>query len=225
MPAFSVGVQPSQVLAVGSGAGGEAAGGGMAAAGGVGGVGGTIQNKRSGYEGLELRPLLYATRVLGLHDVITPINTASPSYPENVDRDFGPWGLSFASDRWDLRRALVLEMTTRHALGGEEQPARQVLYVDLQTLQPLYLATWDQRDEMTNVGMYVYRWSDDRPDYPRWPDDAERPIRVLDSVGAAFANLAEAGSWRRESWTTVATPPPDSEVKRLVSVNELTKRR
>jgi hypothetical protein len=78
---------------------------------------------------------------------------------------------------------------------------------------------------MTNVGMYVYRWSEDRPDYPRWPDDRERPIRVLDSVGAAFANLAEAGSWRRESWTNVATPPPDGEVKRLVSVNELTKRR
>ena len=30
-------------------------------------------------------------------------------YPTAEDRPFGPWGLSFASDRWDLRRALVIE--------------------------------------------------------------------------------------------------------------------
>ena len=41
----------------------------------------------------------------------------------------------------------------------------------------------------------------------------------------AFANLAESGSWRRESWTSVSTPPPDGEVKQLLSVNQLTKRR
>jgi hypothetical protein len=48
---------------------------------------------------------------------------------------------------------------------------------------------------------------------------------VIDPVGAAFANLAEHGSWRRESWTNVSTPPPDGEVKQLLSVNQLTKRR
>ena len=222
MPSFSVGVQPTQTLAVGSGAGGDA--GGMAAAGGVGGVSGTITAKRSGYEGLEIRPLLYSAKLLGLHDVLTPIAAISASYPENEDREFGPWGLSFASDRWDLRRALVLELTAKEPTGGDRD-ARQILYVDLQTLHPIYIATYDQRNEQTNVGMYVWRWSEDRADYPRWPDDPERPVRVLDSVGAAFANLSEDGSWRRESWQNVSTPPPDATVKRMVSVNELTKRR
>ena len=78
---------------------------------------------------------------------------------------------------------------------------------------------------MTNVGYYVGRWSEDREDYPAWPDDPQREISVLDSVGAAFANLSEAGSWRRESWENVATPPPNNVVKRMISVNELTKRR
>jgi hypothetical protein len=78
---------------------------------------------------------------------------------------------------------------------------------------------------MTNVGMYAGRWSEDRADYPRWPDDPARAVRVIDPVGAAFANLAEHGSWRRESWANVGTPPPDAEVKRLLSVNQLTKGR
>ncbi|MCP5068200.1 MAG: DUF1329 domain-containing protein [bacterium] len=220
MPSFSVGVVPNQQLMVGSG-GGSA--GGVGAAGGVGGIGGTVQNKRSGYEGLVFRPLLYETVVLGLHDVLAPINSAVPGYPENEDRDFGPWGLSFASDRWDLRRALVLEMRAKEPTG--DLNARQVLYVDLQTLQPLYMATFDGKEEMTNAGLYTGRWSDDREGYPGWPDDETRPVRVIDSVGAAFANLAESGSWRRESWENVATPPPDKTVKRMTSVSGLTRRR
>jgi hypothetical protein len=222
MPSFAVGVQQNQQLAVGSGGSSEA--GGMSAAGGVSGVSGTITAKRSGYEGLEIRPLLYHATVMGMHDVLAPINATLPCYPESPDRDFGPWGLSFASDRWDLRRTLVLEATAKQPRGGDRD-AKMVLYVDLQTLQPLYMATYDSKGEMTNVGYYVGRWSEDREDYPAWPDDPQRPIRVLDSVGAAFANLSEAGSWRRESWENVATPPPDRTVKRMISVNELTKRR
>lgn len=224
MPAFSVGVQPNQQLAVASGAGDSGTGGAMGAAGGVGGVSGSITAKRSGYEGLEIRPLLYRVKLIGLHDVLAPINAASPCYPDNPDRDFGPWGLSFASDRWDLRRALVLEASSKQSAGGDRD-AKLILYVDLQTLQPLYMATYDGKGEMTNVGYYVGRWSEDREDYPRWPEDPQREIRVLDSVGAAFANLSEAGSWRRESWGNVSTPPSDKTVKRMLSVNDLTKRR
>jgi len=221
MPSFSVGVVPNQQIAVGGG-GGDA--GGMAAGIGAGGLGGTIQTKRSGYEGLEFRPNLYEARVAGLHDVLVPINIAAPVYPEDEDRSFGPWGLSFASDRWDLRRALVLENTLDADIGSDDV-SQTLLYVDLQTLQPLYLATFDSKGEMTNVGMYAGHWSEDSEDYPRWPDDEDRPVRVLDSVAASFANLAMNGSWRRESWDNVSTPPPDRTVKRMISTGELTKRR
>jgi hypothetical protein len=204
--------------------------GGGAGAGAVGGAqapraaGGTIQTQRSGYERLEYRPLLDHVGALALHDVLTPLNSVSTSYPESPDRDFGPWGLSFAGDTWDLRRALVLDLRKKEGVGSEIE-ARQILYVDLQTLQPLYIGTFDEKGEMTNIGMYAGRWSEDREDYPRWPDDPERAVRVIDSVGAAFANLSEEGSWRRESWNNVSTPPSDREVKQLLSVNQLTKRR
>ena len=220
MPSFSVGVVQNQQLPLGGGAAGA---GGVSGGASVGGDGGTIQTKRSGYEGLEFRPNLYSAKVVGLHDVLAPINLAQPVWPAAPDRDFGPWGLSFASDRWDFRRALVIEATQRDA-NDESENARQVIYVDLQTLQPLYTATFDKKDEMTNVGIFAGRWSETREDYPRWPDDPAREIRVVDSVGAAFANLAESGSWRRESWDNVSTPPTDDEIKRMTSTNELTKR-
>ena len=223
MPSFSVGVQPAQQLVVGTG-GAADAGGGVAAAGGTGGMGGTITTKRSGFEGLELRPLLYSIEVLGVHDVLTPINAATPAYPEAKDREFGPWGLSFASDRWDLRRALVMRGTLHKDVGGANLQ-RFEMYVDLQTLAPLYYMSYDEKDERIDVGFYVGRWSEDRPDYPRWPDDPERPVRVLDPTGAAFANLGEQCSLRRESWDMVSTPPDDAAVKRMISVAELTKGR
>lgn len=220
LPSFSVGTVPAKTLAIGGGAAGGGAVGGV---GGVGGaVGGALQTKRSGFEGLEARPILYENRVLGVQDVLAPINAHSPMYPEAEERDFGPWGLSFASDRWDLRRALVIEGRAKEVPGGQ-QTARFVRYVDLQTLHPLYYAAYDARDELIDLGMFVGRWSEDREGYPKWSDDPERPVRVIDSMGAAFANLAEYGSWRRESWTLHGIPPKNT--RKLLSVSDLTRGR
>jgi hypothetical protein len=220
MPSFSVGVSKSTSIAgLGGGAGGVTGGGG-----GAGAMAGTIKTKRSGFEGLELRPLLYDIRLVGVQDVLTPINAAKPAYPTEPDREFGPWGLSFASDRWDLRRAVVIEGRARQARSAGSVN-RFVQYIDVQTLAPLYYASWDSRDEAIDVGMFVGRWSEGRPGYRPWPDDPERPVRTIDPVGAAFANVAQDGGWRRESWEMVSTPPSDEALKRELSVAELTKRR
>jgi hypothetical protein len=227
MPSYSVGVVPAQQLAIpgGGGVDGAGAGAGMvggAAAGLAGDTGSTIQTRRSGFEGLELRPILWNFRVLGIQDLLAPINIASPLWPEAPEREFGPWGLSFASDRWDLRRALVLEGKIK-GKPRERGESRQIFYVDLQTLAPLYYVSYDADDSAIDVGVFAGRWSEDRDDYPKWPDERMRPARVIDSVGAAFANLAVDGSWRRESWDIVSIPPPDDELKRMESVSGLTK--
>jgi hypothetical protein len=100
-----------------------------------------------------------------------------------------------------------------------------VLYVDAQTAMPLYYMSFDSRDERIDVGMFVGRWSEDRSDYRRWPGDEKLPVRVIDSVGESFANIAEDGGWRRESWTAVSTPLDDKTLKRELSVNNLGKGR
>jgi hypothetical protein len=223
MPSFNVGAVKPKVLAAGGGMGSGASGSG--AAGAAGGAAASIKTKRTGFEGLEMRPLLYDIQLLGTHDVLTPINSTVPSYPEDAERDFGPRGLSFASDTWDLRRALVIEGSSKKEGIGGDEVARVVLYLDLQTLSPLFYQSWDSRGEPIDVGLFVGRWSETRPDYPRWPDDDEREIRVIDPVGASFANLQEGGGWRRESWTVVSTPPSDRTIKKQVSVSNLTKRR
>ena len=165
--------------ASGGGADGGSIGGSIGASGGA----GAITPKRTGFEGLVLRPQLYDWTISGVQDLLTPINAVTPSYPEAKEREFGSWGLSFGSDRWDLRRALVLEGRTRLQVGGD-QVSRLLLYVDLQTLQPLYSVTYDEHDEIRDVGLFVGRFSGDRPDYPHWPDDPARPVRVIDSAGA-----------------------------------------
>jgi hypothetical protein len=220
MPSFSVGVSKPQSLG--------AAGSGMEGVGGaIGSIAGTpeaITTKRSGFEGLEMRPLLYDLRLLGVQDVLTPINASTPGYPTDEDREFGPWGLSFASDRWDLRRAVVIEGNRKSDRGGE-QINRFVQYFDIQTLAPLYYASWDGKEQPIDVGMFVGRWSEERPDYPRWPDDPARAIRVIDPVGASFANLSEDGGWRRESWELISTPPDARTLRRMLSVSTLTRQR
>jgi hypothetical protein len=215
VPSFSVGVTVNTTSSVAV-EGGSAVGAAAAA-----GVPTSLEPKRSGFEGLAQRPLLYSFRVLGVQDVLAPINAATPAYPTQPDRDFGPYGLSFASDRWDLRRALVLEGRRREAASGaSDDVARLVTWSDLQTLQPLYYASYDERGEPIDVGQYTGRWSEDRPDYPGAPG-----IRVIDSAGAAFANLRLRGSWRRESWELVSGPEGDGEIRRALSLRNLTKGR
>jgi hypothetical protein len=95
----------------------------------------------------------------------------------------------------------------------------------VQTLAPLYYASWDSRGEQIDVGMFVGRWSEERDGYRPWPDVGERAIRVIDPVGASFANIQEEGGWRRESWEIISTPPDDKAFKRELSLSNLTKHR
>jgi hypothetical protein len=183
----------------------------------------TVTPKRSGWEGLEMRPLRADWKVVGVQDVLTPINASNPMYPEEKSRDFGLWGVSFASDRWDLRRALVLEAKYKSPDEEKERLARMVMHFDLQTLVPLFYQSWDKRGETIDVGMFVGRFSESRDDYPKWPDDKKRPIRVIDPAGAAFANVSERVGWRRESWDATSTPSSSKDERNKISVQGLTK--
>jgi len=50
-------------------------------------------------------------------------------------------------------------------------------------------------------------------------------MRGIDSLEAAFANLAESGSGRRESWTMTAIPPNGDELRKLLPVGNLSRGR
>jgi hypothetical protein len=165
-------------------------------------------------------PQLHEWRLLGVRDLLAPINANVPAYPQDEGRGFGPQGVSFATDRWDLRRVIVLEGRLREgAFADGVQRFRW--YLDLQTLFPLYYAAYRSEGVQGGIGYFMGRWSEDRPDYPRWPDDAARPVRVVDQVASALVDWNNQDSVRFEAWTAVGVPPSDKKLQRMISQSSL----
>jgi hypothetical protein len=175
------------------------------------------EDMRRGMTGITLRANAYRWRVLGETDVLSPINTNQSGYPAVPERNFGPSGLSLANDRWDLRRAVVLEGSLR----VENLDVSQIkIYLDYQSLQPLYWVTRTSRRRLLDVGVLAYRFSDDSINAPTWPGGV--PMSVFLPVAAAFYDAgARAGGWRRESYTLDATPADRKQQRAMTTSDSL----
>jgi hypothetical protein len=208
--------------------GGDSGGGGINVGGDLYGGGGLAINPTSalsiqqtehidrGFTALALRPNAYLWRLLGESEVLAPLNVGRPGYPITQNRNFGPHGLSVASDRWDVRMAVVIE---GRALEENLDHERIVLYVDWQTQQPLYVVTRGDRGRILNVGIPVHRYSDDTVNYPAWPHTDH--ASVFDPVAEVFYRVADDSGWRRESYDVRSTPADESERRRFTSTSYL----
>lgn len=175
------------------------------------------ENIRRGFVGLALRPNAYRWSYAGERDVLAPLNGTRSGYPDEEGRNFGPSGLSPADDRWDVRRAVVLDGALKRP---EENVAQVTLYVDYQTQQPLYYISRREDGLLVDVGILVHRWSGDLPAYPIWPTGAR--ALVFDPVAATFYAATEGGTgWRRESYDVLSIPQSEEERRRMTSVAEL----
>jgi hypothetical protein len=176
------------------------------------------ENLRRGFEGLTLRPNAYRWSLKGERDVLAPLNGANPGYPENPDRNFGESGLSVASDRWDVRHAVVIEGVSKRDDEGEA--ARVTIYIDWQTQQPLYWVTRKKNGGILDIGILVHRYSGDVAQYPEWPGGGS--ALVFDPVAASFFSASEGRSgWRRESYDVRSVPVDDKEIRRMSSTDSL----
>jgi len=174
------------------------------------------ENLPRGFTALALRPNAYVWRVLGEREVLAPLNSAWPGYPIDPDKNFGPHGLSVASDRWDVRWAVVIEGKARTRSEGFET---LTLYVDYQTQQPLYAVTKEKRGRILDVGIPVHRFSDDTLNYPGWPDGEK--ASVFDPVAEVFYRVADDSGWRRESYNVRSMPPEPRMRRRFTSTDFL----
>jgi hypothetical protein len=172
---------------------------------------------RKGFVGLLIRPNAYTWTVGGAKDVLAPANVRASGYPPDPSRNFGPSGLSLASDRWDLRRAIVLE-GVRKAQEGEV--ARLSLWVDALTFQPLYWITRRNNGAVYEVGIFAHRFSGDDRASAQWQGNGEG-FGVMLPVAQSFAVSGEGGGWRRESYVLASEPPPGEEVQQYLSVQGL----
>lgn len=176
------------------------------------------ENMKRGLTGLTLRPNAWQWRFLREQDVIAPINTVREGWPQTPDRNFGESGLSLASDRWDVRHAVVLDGKLRKS--DLDDVVRVRLYVDWQTQQPLYWISRRSNGGIHEIGILAHRYSGDQPDYPALADGA--PARVFDPVGAVFYGAREGGTgWRRESWAVRSVPTEDVDVRAMTSTDSL----
>jgi hypothetical protein len=203
-------------------AGRQSAGGGVAIAGGSAAptAGLSIaesEDARAGLTGVFLRPNAYVWRIRGEQTVLAPINSINPGFPLSEERNFGPSGLSLAEDRWDVRQAMVIEGALRKP---DDTIRRVTIFVDYETLQPLYWITRASRGRLIEIGVLAHRFTADVVTYPGWPGGV--PAQIFEPVAASFFDaLSGRGGWRRDSYDLLSIPATDSERMRMSTSDAL----
>ena len=148
------------------------------------------------------------------------------AYPYDRDHNFGPYGLSFADDRWELRDAYIVRMTPKN----DDHPYHHKdIYVDKETMTAMYSFAYDRKEELWKILWHNKRWSEDvlveGEDYfPGW-EGIEEP-RVLSMISDIIANVQTGTGNRIEVWDIDGVPlSSKGKIRRFIDVGRLTKGR
>ena len=172
-------------------------------------------------------PAQYRWKCLRETWVLAPMNTRRLGFPyvepRQSDRSFGPSGFSYASDRWELRRAVVLEMVPKDPTHPYQ---KKELWLDRQTLSPLYSFAYDRTGALWKLTLHDHRWSEDDLDgiaarewYPGWEGvDEPRDLRV---VSESIANVQTGTGNRLDFWDSHGTMPRRGDLRRYIDVQRL----
>jgi hypothetical protein len=157
-------------------------------------------------------------------DMIGPVNTKVKGYPYDRDHNFGPYGLSFADDRWEMRRVVKIRMTPKNA---DHPYHHKDLYIDKQTLRALYSFAYDQKEELWKIIWHNKRWSEDdltEGYFPGWEGVAEPRVQAM--VSDIITNVQTGTGNRIEFWDADGTPfKSKGKIRRYIDVGRLTKGR
>lgn len=172
-------------------------------------------------------PVQYEWTCLEERALLAPMNTRRLGYPyvepgEEAGQ-FGPFGFSYASDRWELRDAVRIRMVPKDDLHPYQ---RKEIWLDRQTLSPLYSFAWDRAGVLWKITLHNHRWSEDdlegipaREWYPAWEGvEAPRDLRV---VSESIANVQTGTGNRLDFWDSHGTMPKLGDLRRFVDVQRL----
>jgi hypothetical protein len=163
----------------------------------------------------------YGWECLGRMEIIAPMNTKVRGYPYEPDHNFGPYGLSFADDRWELRRAVKIRFLPRNP---DHPYHHKDIYIDEQTLEPLYSFAYDGKEELWKIIWHNHRWSDD-PDFEEYEgwENVPEP-RDLSVVSDMIVNVQTGTGNRIEFWDRIGTPmKSEGRMRRFIDVGRLTR--
>ncbi|MCH6563726.1 MAG: DUF1329 domain-containing protein [Myxococcales bacterium] len=176
-------------------------------------------------------PPQYGWECLGEADIIVPMNTTSLAYPYTDDYNFGPYGFSFANDRWELRKAWIIRFDPKN----DDHPYHHKdLYIDQQTYEPLYSFAYDRKKELWKIIWHNHRYSEDWNGndpkakngvwYKGW-EGVEKPkdIRLISDI---IVNVQTGTGNRIEYWDAHGTPfSSKGKIRRYIDIGRLNKGR
>jgi hypothetical protein len=180
------------------------------------------------FEGI---PPQYQWSCLGEQDVIAPFNTKVLAYPYDEEHNFGPYGLSYADDRWELRHAWII----RFDPTNDDHPyAYKDIWIDKQTYEPLYSFAYDRKRELWKIIWHNHRWSEDwhKGDprakggdwYKGW--EAVPEPRDIHVISDTIVNIQTGTGNRIEFWDNHGTPfESKGKVRRYIDIGRLNKGR
>jgi hypothetical protein len=169
----------------------------------------------------------YEWECLGEMDILAPMNSKVAAYPYSRDHNFGPYGLSYADDNWELRKAVKIRFVPRNS---DHPYAYKDIYIDKQTMAPLYSFAYDRKEELWKIIWHNHRWSgdniaaDDGDWYEGWegvpqPND----MRVISDT---IVNTQTGTGNRIEFWDSHGTPLKSrGKIRRYIDIGRLTKGR
>lgn len=165
----------------------------------------------------------YEWECLGEQDIIAPVNSKQMAFPYNRDHNFGPYGLSFADDRWELRKAIKI----RFVPNAPDHPYKSKdIYIDINSMEPLYSFAYDRKGELWKILWHNHRWSEAEnfEEYVGW-ESVEEP-RDLGVVSDIIVNVQTGTGNRIEFWDASGTPMKSKgKIRRFIDVGRLTKGR
>ena len=157
--------------------------------------------------------------------MIGPMNTKVKGYPYEKNHGFGPYGLSFADDRWELRDVWLVRMTPKN---GDHPYHHKDIYIDRQTLAPMYSFAYDRKDELWKIIWHNKRWSEDHTLSGQWYEgwkSVPEPRDLL-IVSDLIVNVQTGTGNRIEFWDLTGTPMSSKgKIRRFIDVGRLTKGR
>jgi hypothetical protein len=164
----------------------------------------------------------YEWACLGEMDVLASVNSSVKAYPYTRGHSFGPYGLSFADDRWELRRAFKIQFVPKNA---DHPYSRKILYIDRNTAEVLYSFAYDQKDELWKIIYHNKRWSEDGHEfYEPWEGVPEPRDSI--PVADVVINVQTGTGNRIEFWDANGSPiGSPGKVRRYIDMGRLTKGR
>ena len=138
------------------------------------------------------------------------------------DHAFGPYGLSYADDRWELRNAIKIRFVPRNS---DHPYHHKDIYIDKNSMEPLYSFAYDRKEELWKIIWHNHRWSEDDESFYQGWEGVPKPMD-LRVVSDTIVNVQTGTGNRIEFWDNDGTPlKSKGKIRRYIDIGRLTKGR